>query len=396
MRARPWLILSIAFNVFAAAYLYVATEPFREPVVSVPSARYPGLLVRTNVVVRHENFTWEQIESTNYVTLINNLRAIGCPETTIRDIITSEVNRVYARRRVTEVVYANYQWWLSDPDPEAVRAARGKIARLEAERRESLTSLLGPGWEMESNAQIAARGGITLTGPILGDLPAAIKQAVYAVVAVTQKKIEAYEQARYQQGKSIDPMQMVRLREEPFAQLASVLTAEQYEEFALRYAPAAQQLREQMRGTELTPDQFRDLFSALNPIIGQPVYYYSGSDPQLLKQQQQLAAQAEAVTKQTLGAQFYAACQLNQDPQYRAAKATAQQLGVPDTTVMPMYEINRATQAELDRIRKDDTLSSDEKVQAMAQTQVEQQQSLEELLGPDAFQRWLEGQPARK
>jgi hypothetical protein len=151
-----------------------------------------------------------------------------------------------------------------------------------------------------------------------------------------------------------------------------------------------------MRGTELTPDQFRDLFSALNPIIGQPVYYYSGSDPQLLKQQQQLAAQAEAVTKQTLGAQFYAACQLNQDPQYRAAKATAQQLGVPDTTVMPMYEINRATQAELDRIRKDDTLSSDEKVQAMAQTQVEQQQSLEELLGPDAFQRWLEGQPARK
>jgi len=50
----------------------------------------------------------------------------------------------------------------------------------------------------------------------------------------------------------------------------------------------------------------------------------------------------------------------------------------------------------LDRIRKDDTLSSDEKVQAMAQTQVEQQQSLEELLGPDAFQRWLEGQPARK
>jgi len=35
-------------------------------------------------------------------------------------------------------------------------------------------------------------------------------------------------------------------------------------------------------------------------------------------------------------------------------------------------------------------LSNDEKVEAMAQTQVEQQQSLEQLMGPDAFERWLQ------
>jgi hypothetical protein len=59
---------------------------------------------------------------------------------------------------------------------------------------------------------------------------------------------------------------------------------------------------------------------------------------------------------------------------------------------LPIYQINRATQAEMDRIRKDDTLSNDEKVEALAQTQVQEQQSLEQLLGPEAFQKWLQGQ----
>ena len=45
-----------------------------------------------------------------------------------------------------------------------------------------------------------------------------------------------------------------------------------------RYSPAAQQLRKQMRSMKLTPEQFRDLFNALNSIIGQPVYFYTGTD----------------------------------------------------------------------------------------------------------------------
>jgi hypothetical protein len=60
--------------------------------------------------------------------------------------------------------------------------------------------------------------------------------------------------------------------------------------------------------------------------------------------------------------------------------------------ILPIYQINRATQAEMDSIRNDDTLSNDEKVEALSQTQVEQQQSLQQLLGPDAFQRWLQAQ----
>jgi hypothetical protein len=391
MRARFWLIVSVSFNLFLAASLYVATEPLKEPVV--PVAPSPdNVLVKTNVLVRRENFTWDQVQSTNFATLIKNLRAIGCPELTIRDIVTTDVDRIYARRRVTEVVYPNYQWWKSTPDPSLVEAAEEKIRNLETERRAILTGLLGAGWDAEAKELIAARAGMTLTGPILGDLPAATKQAVLDIIAAAQQKIEAYQEQQHLQGDAIDPVQMVRLREEPLVQLASVLGPDAYDEFVLRYSPAAQQLRDMMKTLDLTQDQFRDLFSALSGIIGQPVYFYAGSDPALLKQQQQLATQSEAVIKATLGAEVYAGYQLNQDPLYRSSQAMAQQLSLPATVVLPIYQINRATQTEMDRIRNDDTLSNDEKVEALAQTQVQEQQSLQQLLGPDAFQKWLQGQ----
>jgi len=374
-----------------AASLYVAIKPLQEPTVPVPPA-LDNIVVKTNVLVRRQGFTWDLVQSTNYAILIGNLRVIGCPEQTIRDIITSDINRIYARRRVAEVDYPNFQWWKSIPDPALVQAAGEKIRSLEAERRDLLTGLLGAGWDTEGKELIAARGGVTLTGPILGALPDQTKQAALEIIAASQQKIESYQEAQRLAGKGIDSMQMTRLREEPLVPLAGVLTPDAYDEFVLRYSPAAQQLRQMMQTMDLTPDQFRNLFAALSGIIGQPVYYYAGSDPALLKQQQQLAAQSQAVIKTTLGAAVYAGYQLSQDPLYRSSQALAAQLNLPEKVILPIYQINRATQAEMNRIRNDDDLSNDEKVEALAQTQVQEQQSLQELLGPDAFQRWLQAQ----
>ena len=395
MRSRFWLILSVAFNVFAAVCLYVAVEPFREP-TAPESPGYLGTVVRTNVVVRHENFTWDQISSTNYAEYIKNLRAVGCPEQTIRDMVCSEINRLYAHRRVTEVVYPNYQWWLSDPDQELVDAASAKIESIEAERRSVLTTLLGAAWHTEGASVIASRAGITLTGPLLGEMEPTIKEAAFIIIAQSQEKIEAYQEEQARQGKPVDAMQMVKLREEPFVQLVRIMNSRQYEEFVLRYSPAAQQLREEMRSMNLSPEQFRDLFNAVGSILGQPVYFYAGNDSQLVKQQQQLQAQSQSLMKTVLGPNVYNAYQLNQDPLYRSSRGLIAQLGLPTTSVTPLYEINRATQTELNRIRNDDSLSNEEKVEALAQTQVQQQQSLEQLLGPDAFQRWLRAQGQAK
>src|SRR6267143_4470910 len=46
-------------------------------------------------------FHWRQIESSDYKTYIANLRAVGCPEQTIRDIIIADVTKAYEARKAT-------------------------------------------------------------------------------------------------------------------------------------------------------------------------------------------------------------------------------------------------------------------------------------------------------
>ncbi len=48
------------------------------------------------VLARAGQFHWSQLESTNFLTYVANLRAVGCPEQTLRDIIGAEVQALYA------------------------------------------------------------------------------------------------------------------------------------------------------------------------------------------------------------------------------------------------------------------------------------------------------------
>src|SRR5882724_337599 len=76
---------------------------------NLSSAGVPDL-VRTNVVIRRQFFTWQQVESDDYPSYVANLREIGCPEQTVRDIIIADVNAVYARKRATDIVTSDQQW----------------------------------------------------------------------------------------------------------------------------------------------------------------------------------------------------------------------------------------------------------------------------------------------
>src|SRR5262245_47286113 len=51
------------------------------------------------VVYVTNRFHWSQVESADYRQYIENLRGVGCPEATIRDIILTDIMRLYAAKR---------------------------------------------------------------------------------------------------------------------------------------------------------------------------------------------------------------------------------------------------------------------------------------------------------
>src|SRR5687767_3763335 len=54
---------------------------------------------RTAYCITGQSVDWCMVESEDYVSYIANLRAIGCTEETIRDLIIADVNKLFEDRR---------------------------------------------------------------------------------------------------------------------------------------------------------------------------------------------------------------------------------------------------------------------------------------------------------
>src|SRR5882672_2774873 len=136
MRWRLLMLVSLGVNVGLAALWLFSRHPSTDPSsVSEGSAKDTVSQRRTSVVVRRQFFTWREVESADYPEYVANLRDIGCPEQTIRDIIIADVNALYARKRATELVTADQQWWRSEPDTNVIQVAAEKARTLEDERK---------------------------------------------------------------------------------------------------------------------------------------------------------------------------------------------------------------------------------------------------------------------
>lgn len=391
MRLRVILLVSLGLNI-AFALLWLSS--YRKPFGSIaqnsltPAVSNATLSVKTNVVVRRQYFTWQEIESEDYPTYIANLRAIGSPESTIRDIIVAEVNALYDRKRAMEILTPEQQWWRSEPNRESGQTSLSQLAALEVERRSLLTHLLGPNWEAPDNSQLDDLR-LPLDGPVLGALSPEVKQSVRSIAAGSANRLQTYLNSQQEEGKAPDPAEIARLRQETRASLAQILPPLQMEEYLLRYSQTAQSLRVELQGFNMSPDEFRSLFRERDAIDQQIALHHSGADSASAKRRGDLEQQREAALKQGLGPERYQLYKYNQDPAFRQAQASAQEIGAPPETVLPLYQIDQATEIERQRIRNDGALTLEQRAAAVAQMLAHQQESLRKILGKDGYDRYV-------
>jgi LysM repeat protein len=379
MRRRVLLLVSFGLNLFLALALVVYQRgAARKMAASDRALALVTNQVQTNVVVRRQFFTWREIESPDYPTYIANLHAIGCPESTVRDIIVADVNQLYALKRDTEVVTPSQLWWHDEGDAEVARAAGEKIRALDAERRALLTRLLGPNWEVAE--MVSARPAsppqvsVVLDGTILGVLPAEVKRAVREISARSQQRIQAYIDAERKAGRQPDPAELARLRQQTRNELAQVLTPPQLEEFLLRYSETAHKLRTDLSRLtyfNATPDEFRSLFRAYDTFDQQINLYYSGNDPATAAMRKSLEQQRDAAIKNALGPERYEQYVRLQDPAYRDAMAAALKAGVPEAA-QTIYEVGQATALEQSRVKADTNLTAQQKEIELKRIELEQ------------------------
>jgi len=143
MTAKQILPISLAANVVVAGVLVYCELSHRwacrPPVLAPPvSAITPSVILPTEPACPSPTpspapFCWSQVEASDYPTYIANLRGIGCPEQTVRDIITADVGSLYAQKRME----------LQARGLSAMELARS-MEQLQREQDGVLLRLLGP------------------------------------------------------------------------------------------------------------------------------------------------------------------------------------------------------------------------------------------------------------
>lgn len=389
MRSRTLLVFSLAANLVLAVGWYWTThvQARRLTRAGILPETEPAQIIKTNIQVRRQFFSWQEVESPDYVEYIGNLRAIACPEQTIRDIIIADVNALYARRRATEIVTAAQQWWRSEPDTNIVHAALARSSELEQERRTLLARLLGSMWEGGDLVSLPrpTRQGIALDGPVLGLLPGEVKQTVEAIYLRTQDRIAEYLEAHRAPDKPPNPAELARLRQQARTELAAVLTPSQLEEYLLRHSQSAETLRNelgQLKYFTSTPEEFRTLFRATDPIDLQLAALAGATDPGSVALRKSLEEQRTTAIKNALGAERFAQFQLLHEAGFRDAYAAALQAGNPDVAPA-IYEINRAAQEEFARLRSLTNLSPEQLAIELKKAELEQLKGAAQAVGQE-------------
>jgi LysM repeat protein len=387
MRWRVMAVVSLGVNIaLAAAWLnYAPRQAARNRAVALDRASTNE--VRTNTILRRQLFSWRDVESSDYPTYIANLRGIGCPEQTIRDIIIADVNQLYARKRATELTTPEQQWWRSEPDPTVVRAAAEKAQEMDEERQTLLTRLLGTNWETGDLVSLPrpSRPGVVLDGPVLGGLSSETKQAIENITLHSQDLMQAYLEAQRSAGKEPDPVEMAKLRQQTRDSLAGLLSPPELEEFLLRYSQDANMLRDQfgqLRYFNPTADEFRAVFRATDDLDQRIQLLADASDPGSVAARKALEDQRENAIKGALGPERYREYRLLHDPAYQDAVAAADEAGTPDAAGT-YYAINLAALAEQNRIRGDTNLTADQKSIELKQLELEQLQANTVAKGED-------------
>ncbi len=384
--------LSIGLNgVLAAGWYFTARRaalPVTTAGVEAPAATN-RLAGRTHVVYRRQVFSWREVESPDYATYIDRLRDIGCPEPTIRDIIVADVNQLYARKRLAETPPLDFEWWRTTPDPNQQELAQVKLAALEQERRTVLTELLGPDWETPTPGS-AERPLVSLTGPVLGDLPPETKEAVEGIVRGSQERVDAYVAQRRGAGLGVEPAELARIRLAARGELAAVLAPPQLEEFLLRYSQTAVTLRQNFAGLQLAPEEFRKVFRAVDPLDQQLQLAAGATNAAALAQRDLWEKRRDEAIRAALGADRAA--------QYVAARDRAASLdaggdgetigaeAAPANGTLPatLAALSQVTAREIERIRQDPNLTEEQRAAQIRSTLEQLQTARSQVLGTAA------------
>jgi len=197
-------------------------------------------------------FDWRQVESEDYRQYLANLRAIGCPEKTIKDIVVADVNDLFASRMASITKTNQYHYWRNEPVTRSEEQER-QLRDLYAEKREVLKTL---GFDAPDFTDLVAEAFRDKSEEI--DLQLAFLPELKRL----QVRAALLQQEQQKLAVGNDVAQSNAIEEQAQNQIRSLLTPEEFNEYDLRSSMNAMKLRAVLDPLAGTEQEFRAIFDS--------------------------------------------------------------------------------------------------------------------------------------
>jgi hypothetical protein len=330
---------------------------------------------------------WRLIESADYRQYMANLRAVGCPEWLIRDIIVADIDDFYQQKSKSDPFYFA-PWQGVDQRRKVSRSRSAKLFALRQEKRALVKSLLGYEWDNHAN-EIWNQD--SMTSLMWGFLP---DDKVSQVLSLKDKYAEAAQNIRDDANFILideDRARLQTLYDEFGAETSRLLSPSELDELQLRAQQgfllandinfdgvtiSREELREMVRLSKSFKDMAREEFIPDRPL----------SEAEQSRQKTAFEAQV----KQLLGLKRFADYQRAQDFNFRETFEFTQRNVLPQVAAIRVYEARRNAEAQSNELQKDGNLSPEERAAALAVLKAATLNTISSALGK-SYRNYLEG-----
>ena len=235
-----------------------AADPSPAPIV-VPEQP----LAEPEIVPAAPRFDWREVESTDYKTYISNLRSIGVPEQTVKDIVVADVSAAYSPERGDAMAerYEGFQYWKSNPEEVEARSA------IESRRREIDDSMQGALKQLLGEDTIAPSTTLAWREAELEQqlafLPTDTRERTAALLlqsADLESQVKGLSEFRRNSGSPEERFRVLEEYEFKRESLFALLSEEEYELVDMNTSWTADNLRRAMVKFQPNEEEFRIIF----------------------------------------------------------------------------------------------------------------------------------------
>jgi hypothetical protein len=420
-RLATWLsvALNVALLAAGAAWWHAHNTPAARPPAKTPppltrSVRSGPAAAPTNDPgTRVAEFHWRQLLAEDFKVYRDNLRAIGCPEATVRDIMLAEINDRFALRRRAILDQLEARFW----DVLALQATNGRdnaglekmtesLEKLKQERQALIDDVLGEQVPDQEARQAQHRRRIETE---LAWLPAEKRQQILALEADFEQRQQAFaaeiQNRADKSWNSQDQQHQADLTRQLNQQRRALLSPEEQSEYDLRHSGAANWAAN-LAGFEPTEDEWRTVAKLTKEADDARAKLGQAMDPQMMQryglappaatpdaaltaadrdaQLQALKASQDAAMQAALGDRF-AEYQRASDGDYQQLMRVTQRLGLGDDVANDVFAMRQAALQQADAVRGNASLSPETQQAALNAIQQQTVQALQQTLGADAL-----------